>query len=137
MRTTAQLFAVVWCFAATARADGPRPFLFLKTGEKFATQEAAGPTVVGLTAYVGEKVAGTTNAFEPYVMNDPVKAAEFSGKNKAALELVDTPATIKLIAREDSDPSIRKAAIQKLTDTYMGKIDAASRSKEKDILEIR
>jgi hypothetical protein len=88
MRTTAQVFAVVLGLASAARADGPRPFLFLKTGEKFATQEAAGPTVAGLTAYVGEKVAGTTNAFEPSVMNDPVKAAEFSGKSKPALGIV-------------------------------------------------
>jgi hypothetical protein len=71
-----------------AWADGPRPFLFLKTGEKFATQEIAGPTVAGLTAYVGEKVAGTTNAFEPRVMNDPVKAAEFCGKSRPALGIV-------------------------------------------------
>jgi hypothetical protein len=74
--------------AAAAWADSPRPFLFLKTGEKFATQEVAGPTVAGLTAYVGEKVAGSTNAFEPHVMNDPVKAAEFSGKSKPALGIV-------------------------------------------------
>jgi uncharacterized protein YcfJ len=88
MRTTALLLAVVLGVASAARADGPRPFLFLKTGEKFATQEMAGPTVAGLTAYVGEKVAGTTNAFEPYVMNDPVKAAEFSAKKKPALGIV-------------------------------------------------
>jgi hypothetical protein len=88
MRTAALLLAGMVCVASAARADGPRPFLFLKTGEKFATQETAGPTVAGLTAYVGEKVAGTTNAFEPYVMNDPVKAAEFSGKNKPALGIV-------------------------------------------------
>src|SRR5437016_3362606 len=71
-----------------ARAEGPRPFLFLKTGEKFATQEIAAPTVAGLTVYIGEKVAGATNAFEPRVMNDPVKAAEFSGKSKPALGIV-------------------------------------------------
>src|SRR5437879_2439257 len=74
--------------ASVAWADNPRPFLFLKTGEKFATQEVAGPTVAGLTAYIGEKVAGSTNAFEPRVMNDPVKAAEFSGKSKPALGIV-------------------------------------------------
>jgi hypothetical protein len=72
----------------TSRAEGPRPFLFLKTGEKFATQEIAAPTVSGLTAYIGQKVTGTTNAFEPRVMNDPVKAAEFSGKSKPALGIV-------------------------------------------------
>ena len=88
MRTGALSLAGVLWFASAARADGPRPFLFLKTGEKFATQEAAGPTVAGLTAYVGGKVAGSTNAFEPYVMNDPVKAAEFSGRNQPALGIV-------------------------------------------------
>jgi hypothetical protein len=88
MRTTSLALTAVACLASAAFADGPRPFLFLKTGEKFATQEMAGPTVAGLTAYVGEKIAGTSNAFEPYVMNDPVKAAEFSGKNKPVLGIV-------------------------------------------------
>jgi hypothetical protein len=88
MKTLVIALAVVLCVTATARADGPRPFLFLKTGEKFATQEIAGPTVAGLTAYVGEKAAGTTNAFEPRVMNDPVKAAEFCGRSKPALGIV-------------------------------------------------
>ncbi|MGO9243836.1 MAG: PhnD/SsuA/transferrin family substrate-binding protein [Verrucomicrobiia bacterium] len=88
MKTLACALTAVLCITSTARADGPQPFLFLKTGEKFATQEIAGPTVVGLTAYVGEKVAGTTNAFEPRVMNDPVKAAEFCGKSKPALGIV-------------------------------------------------
>src|SRR5277367_6805428 len=72
----------------TARAEGPRPFLFLKTGEKFATQEIAAPTVAGLTGYIGEKIGGATNVFAPRVMNDPVKAAEFSGKSKPALGIV-------------------------------------------------
>jgi ABC-type phosphate/phosphonate transport system substrate-binding protein len=81
------LMAVV-SVSLAARAEGSRLFLFLKTGEKFATQEIAAPTVSGLTAYIGEKVAGATNAFEPRVMNDPVKAAEFSGKSKPALGIV-------------------------------------------------
>jgi hypothetical protein len=80
--------AIMLAITSMARADDPRPFLFLKTGEKFATQEIAAPTVAGLTAYVGEKVAGTTNAFEPRVMNDPVKAAEYCGKGKPALGIV-------------------------------------------------
>jgi hypothetical protein len=88
MKTLASLLAAALCVLSTTWADGPQPFLFLKTGEKFATQEIAGPTVAGLTAYVGEKVAGTTNAFEPRVMNDPVKAAEFCGKSKPALGIV-------------------------------------------------
>ncbi|HVM62908.1 MAG TPA: PhnD/SsuA/transferrin family substrate-binding protein [Verrucomicrobiae bacterium] len=88
MRAAGLSIAVALCVASVATADGPRPFLFLKTGEKFATQETAGPTVAGLTAYVGEKVAGTTNAFEPRVMNEPVKAAEYCGKSKPSLGIV-------------------------------------------------
>jgi ABC-type phosphate/phosphonate transport system substrate-binding protein len=60
-------------------------FLFLKTGEKFATQETAGPTVAELTTYAGNKVGAK---FEPHVMNDPVKAAEFCGANKPATGIV-------------------------------------------------
>lgn len=60
-------------------------FLFLKTGEKFATQETAGETVSELTKYVSEK-AGTS--FEPRVMNDPVKAAEFSAAKKPTAGIV-------------------------------------------------
>jgi ABC-type phosphate/phosphonate transport system substrate-binding protein len=60
-------------------------FLFLKTGEKFATQEAAGPSVAGLTGYVGDKL-GTK--FEPRVMNDPKKAVEFCMASKPSLGIV-------------------------------------------------
>ena len=60
-------------------------FLFLKTGEKFATQETAGPTVAELTAYAGDKVGAK---LEPRVMNDPVKAAEFCGANKPVAGIV-------------------------------------------------
>ena len=60
-------------------------FLFLKTGEKFATQETAGPTVSSFTTYLGEK-AGTN--FVPEVMNNPVKAAEFVAANKPAVGIV-------------------------------------------------
>ncbi len=88
VKTLALSLAAALCVTSMARADSPRPFLFLKTGEKFATQEIAGPTVAGFTAYVGEKVAGTTNAFEPRVMNDPVKAAEYCSKSKVVLGIV-------------------------------------------------
>jgi len=88
MKIPACLLSAALGVASAGWADSRGPFLFLKTGEKFATQEVAGPTVAGLTAYVGEKVAGSTNAFEPRVMNDPVKAAEFSGKSKPALGIV-------------------------------------------------
>ena len=88
MKTLAVLIAATLGFASAACADSSRPFLFVKTGEKFATQEIAGPTVAGLTGYLGEKVMGLTNAFAPMVMNDPVKAAEFGGKSKPALGIV-------------------------------------------------
>lgn len=55
-------------------------FLFLKTGEKFATQETAGPTVAGLTSYLGE--------YEPHVFNDPAKAIEYCASGKPGLGIV-------------------------------------------------
>ena len=88
MKTLALSLVAVLGVGLTARAEGPRPFLFLKTGEKFATQEIAAPTVSGFTAYIGEQVAGAPNAFEPRVMYDPVIAAEFSGKSKPSLGIV-------------------------------------------------
>jgi hypothetical protein len=88
MKKLVILPVVALCLVSVTWADGPRPFLFLKTGEKFATQEIAGPTVEGLTAYLGAQLSGGTSAFAPYVMNDPVKAAEFCGKNKPALGIV-------------------------------------------------
>ena len=60
-------------------------FLFLKTGEKFATQETAGEVVKALTDYAGQKVAVK---FEPHVMNDPVKAAEFCAAKKPGVGIV-------------------------------------------------
>ena len=60
-------------------------FLFLKTGEKFATQEAAGPTVSAFTASVGEKLGVT---FEARVLNDPTKAVEFVAAKKPAVGIV-------------------------------------------------
>jgi hypothetical protein len=61
-------------------------FLFLKTGEKFATQEAAGQTVAAFTAHVGDKLGGVT--FEPRVLNDPAKAVEFVSSKKPAVGIV-------------------------------------------------
>ena len=82
-------FVTLAAMAATvAVAEGPQPFLFLKTGEKFATQETAGPTVSGLTAYLGDKLSGSTNAFAPRVLNDPVKAAELCAAQKPSLGIV-------------------------------------------------
>ena len=60
-------------------------FLFLKTGEKFATQESAGPTVALLTAYLGQQ---TGVPFEPRVLNDPGPAAEYCAAVKPAAGIV-------------------------------------------------
>jgi len=81
-----QGIAFVLLSATIALANGgPRPFLFLKTGEKFATQETAGSTVKGLTDYIGQKLAVS---FEPKVMNDPAKAAEFCETGKSVVGIV-------------------------------------------------
>jgi hypothetical protein len=67
--------------AASVRADGPtRAFLFLKTGEKFATQEMAGPTVAGFTKTLGD--------YQPQVFNDPARAVEFCSAKKPPLGIV-------------------------------------------------
>jgi hypothetical protein len=70
-------------------------FLFLKTGEKFATQEAAGPSVAELTAYAGGKIGAK---FESRVMNDPKKAVEFCAASKPAVGIV-TPGFYLTYAR--------------------------------------
>jgi hypothetical protein len=55
-------------------------FLFLKTGERFATQETAGPTVAEFTHYLGD--------YEPRVLNDPAKAVEFCTTKKPPIGIV-------------------------------------------------
>ncbi len=55
-------------------------FLFLKTGEKFATQDVAGPTVGALTSYLG--------AYEPHVFNTPAAAVEFCAAQKPPVGIV-------------------------------------------------
>jgi hypothetical protein len=66
-------------------ASEARPFLFLKSGEKFATQEAAGPSLIPFTEYISGK-AGVS--FEPRIMNEPVKAAELCAARKPPLGIV-------------------------------------------------
>ncbi len=72
----------------TGLADDPRPFLFLKTGEKFATQEIAGPTVALLTGYLGDRLAGSRTAYTPRVMNQPTAAAALAATEKPVLGIV-------------------------------------------------
>jgi len=61
-------------------------FLFLKTGEKFATQEMAGQTVGEFTACVAKAIGDAT--FEPCVLNSPLKAVEFCTTKKPPLGIV-------------------------------------------------
>jgi hypothetical protein len=61
-------------------------FLFLKTGEKFATQETAGPTVSAFLLQVGKAMDGAE--FAPQVMNEPAKAVEFCTKKKPEMGIV-------------------------------------------------
>lgn len=79
---------IVVLAASVAMADEPKPFVFVKTGEKFATQEDAGPTVSIFTGYLGQQIGGTTNAFAPRLFNDPAKAIEFCNKATPPLGIV-------------------------------------------------
>lgn len=60
-------------------------FLFLKTGEKFATQEIAGPTVAGFTDHLGAQLGVR---MEPAVMNQPADAVRYVERQKPALGIV-------------------------------------------------
>jgi len=72
--------------AAPSWAAPPaRVFLFLQTGEPFATQETAGPTVATLTDYLGAKTGGQ---FQPRVLNDPLKAVDVCVAKKPPLGIV-------------------------------------------------
>lgn len=62
-------------------------FLFLKTGEKFATPEHAGPTVAAFLTEVARQLGGGVK-FEPHVMNDPIKAVEFVAAKKPTAGIV-------------------------------------------------
>jgi hypothetical protein len=61
-------------------------FLFLKTGERFATQETAGPTVTEFAAGLAKQLDGVS--FEPRVLNDPAKAVEYVTAKKPPLGIV-------------------------------------------------
>ena len=81
----AQALAMFALIGQASAADTARPFLFLKSGERFATQETAGQTVATLTDYVGGKLG---DKFEAHVMNDPTKAAEFCAAKKPPMGIV-------------------------------------------------
>ena len=60
-------------------------FLFLKTGEKFATQDVAGPTVAAFTDHLGQAVHAK---FDARVLNDPQPAIELCSKQNVAVGIV-------------------------------------------------
>ncbi len=90
-RSLLRSLAAVVAVAASLRAgEPPRAFLFLKTGEKFATQEMAGPTVAEFTKTLGD--------YQPQVFNDPARAVEFCSAKKPPLGIV-TPGFYLAYAR--------------------------------------
>ena len=60
-------------------------FLFLKTGEKFATQETAGPAV---TEFMTTLAQPLSVKFAPWVGNDPAKAVEYVTAKKPSFGIV-------------------------------------------------
>lgn len=60
-------------------------FLFLKTGEKFATQATAGPAVAEFMTALGHPLSVK---FAPWVCNDPAKAVEYVTAKKPAFGIV-------------------------------------------------
>src|SRR5258706_392776 len=78
-------------------------FLFLKTGEKFATQETAGPTLAEFTNALG--------ADEPQALNDPAKAFDLvEGTKGGAGVVLMEEGTWKVIAKDDELGPKLKAA---------------------------
>lgn len=60
-------------------------FLFLKTGERFATDEVAGPALAELTKYVGEKIGAN---LQPRVFNEPARALEWCARERPRVGIV-------------------------------------------------
>jgi hypothetical protein len=93
MKNFVKIFAIFAFLAASAHPEhaGPRTFLVLKTGEKLATDEIAGPTVAGLTKYLGQKLGQSDDFFAPKIENEPEKALAIARANKPLAGIV-TPA---------------------------------------------
>lgn len=107
-------------------------FLFLKTGEKFATQESAAPTVSSFTTYLGEKAGAS---FEPEVMNNPVKAAEFVAAKKPAVGIV-TPGFYLAYGKALGMEPVLETKREKVTEeryVLVAKKDAGDNFREKTI----
>lgn len=92
-------------------------FLFLKTGEKFATQESAGATVGEFTACVA-KATGDVN-FEPRVLNDPVKAVEFCTTKKPPVGIVTPGFYLAYQKALDMEPLLEVRRQKVATERYV------------------
>jgi len=88
-------------------------FLFLKTGEKFATQDMAGETVGEFTACVAKAVGGVK--FDPCVLNDPVKAVEFCTTKKPPVGIVTPGFYLAYQKALDMEPllEVRRQKVEK------------------------
>ncbi len=84
-RAMAAVLAALVLATPLRAAETVRAFLFLKTGEPFATQDTAGPTVATLTDYLGAK---TGTKFQPRVLNDPANAVDVCVTKKPPLGIV-------------------------------------------------
>jgi len=92
-------------------------FLFLKTGEKFATQEMAGQTVGEFTACVAKAVGGVE--FEPRVLNDPVKAVEFCTTKKPPVGIVTPGFYLAYQKALDMEPLLEVRRQKVATERYV------------------
>ena len=91
-------------------------FLFLKTGEKFATQESAGPTVKLLTEFVGQK---TGESFAPQVFNDPSQAAEYCATGKPVAGVVTPGFYFAYKKMLNMEPVLEIKRLQVLAERYV------------------
>ncbi len=87
-RMLAMTFIAFVLGLADARANERAAMVFLKTGEKYATQEQAGGAVESLANYVSQQMTGSTNAFLARVFNSPAKTIEFITAKKPPVGIV-------------------------------------------------
>ncbi len=85
-------------------------FLFLKTGEKFATQDTAGPTVSTLAAYAGKQ---SGSDFDARIFNDPAKAIDYCVVSKPPVGIV-TPGFYLTYAKTLGMEALLEAKQQKV-----------------------
>jgi len=93
VKTLALSLAAALCVTSMHELTVRAHSCFSRRARNLPRRRSRGRRSQGLRHMWAKKVAGTTNAFEPRVMNDPVKAAEYCSKSKVVLGIV-TPAFI-------------------------------------------